>query len=139
MTDEPTSVFPNLTPPPGGLEKLHQRLDRESDSNWMRQRTPALALGIAFLCLAAWLIASQIHSRKKPDQITQTLALLKSESHPVLVRFGLADPPAEAVTLPVGQRRYMTLQRVTVSDPNVIYYRISMLDKMDADIPPEDH
>jgi hypothetical protein len=80
-----------------------------------------------------------MYSRNKRDQITETLALLKSESHPLLVRFGLADPPAEAVTLPVGQRRYMALQRVTVSDPSVIYYRLSMLDKIDPDAPSQDH
>ncbi len=139
MADEPSNVFPNLTPPPGGLERLHQRLDRESDSNWMRWRTPALALAIAFICLAAWLVTDQIRSRNKSDKITQALASLKSESHPVLVRFGLADPPVEAVAVPAARRRYMAVQQVAVTDPNVIYYRISMLETMDADDPSEDH
>ena len=129
MADEQPNVFPNLTPPPGGLEMLHKRLERGPDSNWMRWRIPALVVATVFICFAGWLISDQIRLRNKSIKITQALASLRSESHPVLVRFGLADPPAEAVTVPVGQHRHMAVQRVAVADPRVIYYRISMLDR----------
>jgi hypothetical protein len=139
MADEQSGIFPNLMPPPGGLERLHQRLVRESDSIWMRWRTSVLVLATVFICFSIWLVTSQIRLRNKPDQVTQALASMKAESHPMLVRLRLAEAPAEAVTVPASQRRYMAVQRVAVSDPNVIYYRLSVLDSMDGAVLTEDH
>jgi hypothetical protein len=139
MADDQSGILPILTPPPGGLERLHQRLLRESDSNWIRWRTSALVLATVFICITIWLVTSQIRLRNEPDQITQALAMMKAESNPALVRLGLADAPVEAVTVPVSQRRYMAVQRVAVSDPNVIYYRVSVLHSMDKTVLTEDH
>lgn len=44
-----------------------------------------------------------------------------------MFRLGLADIPFETVTVPMELRNSVAVQRVIVSDPNVIYYRIDII------------
>jgi len=129
MSDNRKAIFAEMTPPPGGLERFRRRLEQESGHSHKQWRylVPAAVSLLFCIVLSVWIIDSFISERNPTDPF---LAQLKAEYNPAMIRLGLADPPGEAVTVPVDQRSRMAVQRVTVSDPDVIYYRLDVLNSM---------
>lgn len=125
MVDRQEHIFPELIPPSGGLENLRQRLEKEPESRRMRWNRPVLALtgAVILICLiTGWIVRGS-----RQDFTTQVLASLKTGANPAMFRLGLADMPFETVTVPMELRNSVAVQRVNVSDPNVIYYRIDII------------
>jgi hypothetical protein len=137
MDENQHRFFPDLTPPPGGLEKLQRQLKQQPEPSGMRLRVFALSLATVCICFTIWLAASEVNREGKPDYVAQALASLIANGDPALIRFGLADAPSEAVTVPSGERKYMAVERVAVPDPIVVYYRVAMLSPADTSIPSE--
>ena len=94
-------LFPELDPPPGGLNRLRTRLERNRRRRWMA--AAVLALVLAFLLFP------------------------RSEAidDPNLAAFGLYQPTAPVEALP-GSRT--ATERVDVSDANTVFYRVASLD-----------
>jgi len=125
MSDKQPTLFPELTPPPGGLQKLRLRLDKERESRHRRAYGVALALASAlviFLVLHLGVGVSWPGSRS--DDALQRLILASGGPNPALVRLGLAEAPPAAVTLTAREQRRVALQPVPVADSRVIYYRV---------------
>jgi len=129
MADRQEHIFPELIPPSGGLEKLRRRLGKEPESRRMRWNRPVLALtgAVILICLVLWPITGRIIRGGRQDFTAQIPASLKTGANPAMFRLGLADMPFETVTVPIELRNSMAVQRVSVSDPNVIYYRIDII------------
>lgn len=137
MSDERKAIFTELTPPPGGLERFRRRLEQESGHSPRRWRYLVPAAVSLFFCVAlsVWIHDLYISGEKSPTD--PLMAQLKAEYNPAMIRLGLADLPREAVTVPVDQQSRMAVQRVAVSNPDVIYYRIDVIDVTGSEEEPD--
>jgi hypothetical protein len=135
MVDRQEHIFPEMIPPPRGLENLRQRLEKEPESRRMRWNRPVLALtgAVILICLVLWPITGWIVRRSQQDFTTRILASLKNDANPAMFRLGLADIPFETLSVPMELRNSVAVQRVIVSDPNVIYYRIDIIGRTNTE------
>jgi hypothetical protein len=122
-------VFPEMTPPPGGLDALRARLKLETadgraghrDSlrpSWTL-RIAAVAASIVLAVVTLWVVQTQ------PPRPILDLELLSS--NPASVRLGLVPAPTEPVSVPEADRGRIAVERVEVHDPDVLFYRVAVL------------
>lgn len=119
-----TKLFEELMPPAGGLGQLRARLDQEPARQ--RRRRAAAAAGGA-LVAAGIILAVLLIPSGEPGVRADLDAVLAA--CPAAVRLGLADAPAEPVSVAPGQRHRLAVQRVEVADQNVLYYRVIVVDR----------
>jgi hypothetical protein len=91
-----------------------------------------VAASVVF-CLTLLIIIRSHDQAANRNDFSRALSQLEAENNPAMIHLGLADPPREPVTVPVDQRSRIAVQRVTVTDPGVIYYRLDVLDTMDEE------
>lgn len=123
-------IFPELSPPPGGLGELRRRMQQPLGPFGKDRRIRVLvSTGAAVtVCLLMWPVLKGTLNTGRMDPAARMPALLQAGFNPALVRLGLADPPSEAVTVPREERRRAAVEKVAVSNPEVIYYRIEVVD-----------
>jgi hypothetical protein len=119
-----TNLFEELTPPAGGLGQLRARLDQEPARQ--RRRRSAAAAGLA-ITAAGIILAVLLIPPGQPDLHTDLTTILAA--NPAAVRLGLANAPAEPVSIAPDQRHRMAVQRVEVADQKVLYYRVTVLNE----------
>jgi len=124
-------VFPELTPPAGGVEALRERLGRETaqrPAGWhptARARwvlsVAAAVTSIVVALAATWIISDR--SGRRP---------LAASSNPTLIGLGLCPAPSEPVTVPESERGRIAVERIDTADPDVIFYRVAVLSSPEA-------
>jgi len=126
-------IFKELTPPPGGLEDFRVRLEKESAHARMRLHFIIPVAASVVFCLTLLIFIRSHDPAADRNDFNRALSQLEAENNPAMIRLGLVDPPREPITVPVDQRSRMAVQRVTVTDHDVIYYRLDVLDTMDEE------
>ena len=115
-----SELFDPIEPPPGGLTRLRANLEPRPSMIWR----PVLALVIAMICIAlAWSF-----TRDEANLIGEARGSVFAE----LVGAEAVD--AEPIALIAGQPG--ALQRLASSNPQIVLYRVGMLDPAMA--PPEE-
>ena len=115
-------LFPDLVPPPGGLQRLRARLDARDE------RRPALPRWTWALPPVAAAVAALLLTIRPPAPPSAPRALPPAPfSSPALVRLGLEALPSAAVTVPPEARDHVSIQAVPVATEGVIYYRVDVL------------
>lgn len=132
-------VFEELPPPPGGIEALRSRLN-EASAGEIRPRRLFRKVKWTFAAAAACAVIGLIFPGSLLLGVGSAGHQLKlrvtAEGNPALVRLGLGAPPTEAVSVPPNQRHRIAVERVSVDNPNVLFYRVAVLPKsgvQDAD------
>jgi len=122
-------VFPNLAPPPRGLEKLQSRLDREPAEKQRLERFLRPARWIPAAAATGMMLWMAVSATRPDNNRGPSLLDLvtRDVENPALIRLGLAPAPVETVTLLPNETHRVSAERVGVDDPNVVYYRILVL------------
>lgn len=113
---DPSRLFEDLDPPPGGLTRLRARLRTE---HRRRIRNRALAVTAAAgtaIGLAAFLVLSG------GGDPAANLPGLTSDL--VAIRLGLAEAPTEVVSVRAELRREYAVRRLPTSDDRVVFYAV---------------
>jgi len=120
-------MFEDLAPPPGGLEMLRARLDRESSRDLQVFSFRRAVVGAAAAAAAATILLA-VGIGLLPTSTEESEMLLDFRYNPAAVRLGLTAFPTEPVSvLPRDSRRFAVL-RVEVADPRVVFYRVAALE-----------
>lgn len=88
----------------------------------------ASAPAAVLLCTALWFVAARIQTTDILNRYELIEDSFNADAYPTLFRLGLKEGQAEAVMVPVSQRRHIAVERVALENADVIYYRIAMLD-----------
>lgn len=128
-TTDWSTVFEELTPPPGGLQKLRTRLDEVARQE-LRARRPMQrtrwAFALAAVACLLTLVAVQVWQPGSRAAANWS-ELIPADGNPALTRLGLTEPPLAAVSVPPQQSHRIALQHVEVNTPGVLYYRFAVL------------
>jgi len=126
MSGNTSGLFPELTPPPRGLQALRWRLDEEPARRHRRVRRHVLATSLAstaVACVVVLLLAMPV-----PGTVSSVAGLrIDADLNPALIRLGVVEPAAEPVTVPRDNRTSVAVERVDVDNPKIVYYRVSVL------------
>lgn len=123
------NVFPELTPPPGGLDALRARLSLEATDDGAGRRDRrlaarmfklvAVAASIVVAVVTLWVLQAQAQRR--------TLDVAALSASPASVRLGLVPAPTEPVSVSTADRGRIAVERVATHDPSVLFYRVAVL------------
>lgn len=106
-------LFELLDPPPGGLARLRAGLRADRGR---RVRNRSLAAAVATAAAAALLAVFLAPDEGAPSRLPGL------ESDLLAVKLGLAEPPAEVVSIRPDQRREYAVRRIPTSDERVVFY-----------------
>ncbi len=126
MNEEMDGIFKELTPLPGGLQALRNRLDDEPGRRRQRVRrrvyltTCAAAAGLMLLLLL-WSPMTTMRGGGVPA------LRIDAELNPALIRLGVVEAAADPLTVPRDHRQRMAVERVDVESPRVVFYRVAVL------------
>lgn len=112
---DPDGLFDLLEPPAGGLAGLRERIGRHRRRRVRAWRLTAATAGAAVILLAV-LLSPAFDRGRAP--------VLDPGSDLLAVRLGLAEPPAETVTVPPAYRRDFAVRRVPTTDDRVAFYLV---------------
>ena len=115
------SVFPKITPPPGGLDRLRRRMrvrEEAAPRAWWPRLVP-----VGSVALAAAIVLIVV-ARRNVDPF----AAARSFGGPSEVALGPARSPSDAVTLAGESRETGALVRVPTGDPHVAIYMVGTLE-----------
>ena len=107
-------VFPVLEPPPGGLARLRDRLERE------RGRRRRLWAPVLVACAASLALVLLVRFPHRVEPTAIFLSPVSGDVHPALIALGLAAPPREGAELRDGR----ALRRVPVDAKGVTVYLV---------------
>ena len=117
MLNEPddNGLFEVLEPPPGGLTRLRSRIRRAERQRVRTWQLASATAGVAGIVVAVLLIPTFIGSQTRPLDLGSDL---------MAIRFGLADPPTEPVTIVPEHRHQYAVQRIPTTDDRVVFYLV---------------
>jgi hypothetical protein len=126
-----SELFERLDPPPGGVTRLRAAIERHDRRRLEARRVRSLcwAAAAAAATVLVWLAATWL-SHPDGDVGRNRLALGADGADPALVGLGLADPPAERVSVPPAERHRVAVERVEVDVPGVVYYRVAVVSEV---------
>jgi len=124
MNEEKGGIFKDLTPPPGGIQALRNRLDGETGRRahrWVYLTSCTAAAGLMALLLTFTSLPT-MRSEGEPA------LRIDAELNPALIRLGVAEATGEPVSVPRDHRRRMAVERVDVESPKVVFYRVAVIE-----------
>jgi len=117
-------LFRELTPPPGGAERLRARL---AASGRARRWLPVFALTAPAAVAAAVLVLFALPPRSPGP----SAALIGVALNPAVIRYqrpAAEIGPGDAVSLPLAERRTHALRRVGGTPDDVLFYWVASID-----------
>ena len=117
MNHNPERVFETFEPPPGGLARLRERIDRRMGWRARVRYVPAATAASLLVALVSW---TAFNPGGRPAPPPAELDLIR-------MHLGLLASPSETLTIPVDQRSTTAIRRVPLPTDQVVFYMVGSI------------
>jgi len=123
-------VFDRLDPPPGGLARLNTRLD-SAPRDWIQSGGRwAFAAALAAVSVLLW------SNRGGPEDGSELVFAM--DSRPALMRLGVLDLPASAVSVAPDRRDFQALLEIPTTGEGVMLFLFDGVPESSSAVGPEE-
>jgi hypothetical protein len=118
MSERFHGPFEALDPPPGGVERLRERIARSGRARARRRRVVRGLAALPVLAVLAWAM--------RPEADAPAPAFF--EFSPTRIGLGIDAPPDEPVTVPPADRGSVAISRVSLGTDAVLLYLVGSVE-----------